>query len=47
MKFFLEEDVFWQEDEYGEYWDWVYGRQEKFHMIRSPAEDMDMKAQVL
>ena len=49
MKFFLEEDVYWaKEPEYGnEYWEWVYGRQEKFHLIRSPAESMDMNVQEL
>lgn len=33
MDFYLEEDVHWVEDE--KKWEWVYGRQEKFHLIRS------------
>ena len=35
MPFFQEEDIYWVtgEDE----WDWVYGRQEEFHLIRTPA----------
>ena len=33
----LEEDVFW--DEKTEGFEWVYGRQEKFHLIRPPKGD--------
>lgn len=32
MNFYLEEDIYWN-DETG--WEWVYGRQEKFHLIRT------------
>ncbi len=49
MKFFLEEDVYWatnDENDY-EYWDWVYGAQEKFHLIRSPAQNIDLQVQGL
>jgi hypothetical protein len=45
MKFFLEEDVYWQEGT--ESWEWVYGRQEKYHLIRSPAENLDLRIQEL
>ena len=38
MRFFLEEDVFWDETTQG--WEWVYGRQEKLHLIRS-SQDRD------
>ena len=33
MMFMLEEDVCW--DDETEAWEWAYGRQEKFHLIRS------------
>ncbi|KAI0975918.1 xaa-Pro aminopeptidase family enzyme [Xylaria arbuscula] len=32
-----EEDVYWDAD--SESWEWVYGRQEKFLLIKTPAED--------
>ncbi|KAF4625386.1 hypothetical protein G7Y89_g12781 [Cudoniella acicularis] len=35
MNFYLEEDVYWIEDE--KRWEWVWGRQEKFHLIHSRA----------
>ncbi|KAI0391901.1 xaa-Pro aminopeptidase family enzyme [Xylariaceae sp. FL0594] len=37
LKFAQEEDVYW--DDETESWEWVYGRQEEFLLIRTPAED--------
>jgi len=34
LNFYQEEDVYWVDEETG--WDWVYGRQEKYHFIHSP-----------
>ncbi|KAL3421255.1 xaa-Pro aminopeptidase family enzyme [Phlyctema vagabunda] len=31
MNFYLEEDIYWVDEKTG--WDWVYGRQEKYHFI--------------
>jgi hypothetical protein len=45
MKFFLEEDVYWEPEE--EYWEWVYGRQERFHLIKSPAVNSSLNFQEL
>lgn len=42
LVFPLEEDVFW--DEETQDWQWVYGRQEHFHLIRSGA-DVEMVVQ--
>lgn len=36
LNFYQEEDVYWAE---GDTWEWVYGRQEKFHLIRSERDD--------
>lgn len=38
LKFAQEEDVYW--DAETESWEWVYGRQEEFLLIRTPAEDV-------
>ncbi len=32
LNFYLEEDVYWVD---GDSWDWVWGRQEKFHLVHS------------
>lgn len=45
MKFFLEEDVYW--DDELETWEFVYGRQEKYHLIRSQAPDDRLASQEL
>lgn len=34
FNFMQEEDVYWDEDLQG--WTWVWGRQEKFHLVRTP-----------
>ena len=34
MNFYQEEDIYWVDGESG--WDWVFGRQEKFHLIHPP-----------
>jgi hypothetical protein len=33
MPFFLDEDIYWVDGD--DEWDWVWGRQEQFHLIRS------------
>lgn len=43
LRFFLEEDVYW--DEKSESWEWVYGRQEKFHLIRPIVASLGLKVQ--
>lgn len=36
LKFPQEEDVYWDEDTQG--WEWVYGRQERLLLIKSPGK---------
>lgn len=37
MNFYLEEDVFWNAETKD--WEWVWGRQEEFHLIRPVADE--------
>ena len=43
MKFFLEKDVYWEPED--QYWEWVYGRQKRLHLIKSPAVNSDLNFQ--
>lgn len=45
LNFYLEEDIYWVDEETG--WEWVYGRQEEFHLIRSPAKTAEFRVQDL
>lgn len=38
LNFYQEEDIYWVDEETG--WDWVFGRQENFHLIYSSADEM-------
>lgn len=38
VPFYLEEDIYFVDEETG--WDWVWGRQENFHLIQTPVEDV-------
>lgn len=35
MPFYQEEDVYWSNEEEG--WKWVWGRQDRYHVVRTPA----------
>jgi hypothetical protein len=40
MKFYQEEDVYWNGEKDGkDVWDWVWAQQDKFHLIKTPATD--------
>jgi hypothetical protein len=45
LNFYLEEDIYWDVEKKG--WEWVWGRQEKFHLIYTPAEDGKERVQEL
>jgi hypothetical protein len=38
LNFYLEEDVHWTE---GDKWEWVWGRQENFHLIHSKVANQE------
>ncbi|TVY85112.1 hypothetical protein LSUE1_G000443 [Lachnellula suecica] len=38
MNFYLEEDVYWDDEKKD--WEWVWGRQEHFHLINPPVNDL-------
>lgn len=45
LNFYQEEDVYWVDEVTG--WDWVYRRQENFHLIITPPNDNDFRVQEL
>jgi len=38
MNFYLEEDVYW--DDENKDWEWVWGRLEQFHLVRPPVNEL-------
>lgn len=38
LPFYQEEDVYWSSEE--STWNWVYGRQEHYHLVKTPAKDV-------
>jgi len=38
MNFYLEEDVYWDDETKG--FEWVWGRQEEFHLVRPPVNEV-------
>lgn len=38
MTFYLEEDIYWVDEETG--WDWAYGQQKEFHFVKSPLREI-------
>jgi hypothetical protein len=38
MNFYLEEDVYWDDEKKD--WEWVWGRQEQFHLIKPPVNEL-------
>lgn len=38
MTFYLEEDIYWVDEETG--WDWVYGQQKEFHFVKPLVSDV-------
>jgi len=45
MIFALEEDIYWVEGE--SEWAWVYGRQEKFHLVHTKKDESVLRTQGL
>lgn len=37
MNFYLEEDIYWVDEETG--WDWAYGRQDRYHLVKTPIKE--------
>jgi hypothetical protein len=41
MNFYQEEDVYWKETKDGkDVWEWVWARQDKFHLIETSTKDI-------
>jgi hypothetical protein len=46
MNFYQEEDVYWNGNEEGkDVWDWVWAKQDRFHLINTPATKGGSKRQ--